>query len=337
MADTARSSFKLNYPYYLYPGSPCSGYFEIGTYNKELMRLNNEIINLSDSILGSKQSSNILFHLTIGAAMEEVLLEYKNSSLNIDPSEFQWQQLLPDHIRRAVNDGINVIHFIVSPNMSFSDDKFIEPRFIKNTQEYSWEKDDNKTYIAYKSNCKYIVMIFNTMIPSIDNRNSQICDRLRKHFSEIGSGDVINEYVQTDNDRLFVSQFYKNLDKLVSTINNDGGIVTCFSFAVFNAETDRRRLRNYIMFPEIMKLFSRHSRNLLAEWTYYHDNYLMILCDKCDYKANDGISYVKKSFRHDRGDHIKIYFDFKSGILKLNFLEKYNLEKNELKFTSSAF
>ena len=74
---------ELNFPYYIYPGTPFHEYTHTDLYNSELLRLHKEIINLSTC------NEKILFHLTIGAAMEE----YLNLQSTSNEYEFQWQQL----------------------------------------------------------------------------------------------------------------------------------------------------------------------------------------------------------------------------------------------------
>ena len=58
----------VNFPWYLYPGVPMSGYYDTDTYTSELQRLMIYIDELFIKL--SKNSKNIL-HITIGAAMEE--------------------------------------------------------------------------------------------------------------------------------------------------------------------------------------------------------------------------------------------------------------------------
>lgn len=267
-------SNNLSFPYYTYPGIPCSGYQDIKNYNRELYRLKNEIIKLNEI-----QYQPILFHLTIGAAMEELL----HIDLN-DEYRFQWQQLFPNHIMNALKNDTKVVHFIVSPNKNFSADNFIEPYFIKNTPEFEWELIEDRKYISHKYS--YTVMIFYTMIPTVDTRNEKICNIMHSYLHDMDY--IINTFVQTKLDITFTKQFWNDLDNLITNINKYGGIVTCFSFAVFNADTNNSTIRNYDMFPEIMYIFNKHSINLLAEWIFYPCNYLVYLYNN----SIENISYI---------------------------------------------
>jgi len=300
----------LNFPYYIYPGTPCAGYHEILSYNDELIRLHTEILLLMD------KKTPILFHLTIGAAMEEhnyILKRYPKDTKN-NKFKFQWQQLCPNHVRNAIEKNIEVVHFIVSPNESFSNSRFVVPDFILNTQYLEWENTDDKTFESQI--VKYKVMIFYTMMPTCDSRNSTFCDSFKKFFTKSTDIDYSARYAQTQNDIKFVKTFYKNLDMLIDKVNINGGITTCFSFAVFHMNTNKRNIYNFVMFKEIMDIFKKYPTNLLAEWTFFEENYLMVIFENGFYvRLNTGISYVKPIEGFDEGMQFVINLDTKYKII----------------------
>lgn len=260
----------LNFPYYLYPGTPCCEYTYIKEYNDELLRLHKEIINLLNN------NDKILFHLTIGAAMEEYFTLDTKSDYN-----FQWQQLFPVHVRDHLNNGGEVIHYIVSPNENFCINKFVEPLFVSKCSDLKFKLIDDRHYVSQI--CNYQVKIFYTMMPHIDKRNTQLSNNLKKHFNGIIN---IDQYVQTMDDKIFIKLFYDDLLSLFNHIIKNDGLTTCFSFAVFNALGDKSHINNYQMFDEIKSCFKQNDCQLLAEWTFYLGSY--IVRDLC----NHNISYV---------------------------------------------
>jgi hypothetical protein len=210
----------------------------------------------------------ILFHLTIGAAMEE-----HQKLAGRSEYDFQWQQLFPFHIRRFIKENPRhkrkIIHFIVSPNEHFAMSDDI-PFFVQKTPEFEWEIV-GKTYYSKKFN--YEVHIFCTMMPTIDLRNGKILDQLEK-FSHLK--DLVGIYRQTIFDREFTEKFYDSIDNMIGQIIKHNGIATCFSFAVFNASGNNEKLKNFVMFPEITKIFDGHMC-ILAEWTYRVTCYVLVL------------------------------------------------------------
>lgn len=296
----------LNFPYYIYPSTPCVEYKNTLEYNSELIRLNSEINKL--------ESFNGIFHLTIGAAMEESFaVDSKWKDVKYDDCvTFQWQQLYPYHLHHFTNLNIPIIHFIVSPNESFSTEKFIEPAFIKKTPWMNWEKN-NKTYIS--KTFKYIVMIFYTMMPTIDTRNQKFCVILKERLTD----DTYKTFEQTPFDISFVITFYKQLEFVVRKIKLNGGVISCFSFAVFSASgLFARKFNNFTMFKEICDIFyDTNKKSLLAEWTF-HDT-----CNSVSMYVKDDsyclISYIVPKNKSDNDLHIvplisnsNIYFDIRS-------------------------
>jgi len=159
-------SDKLNYPWVLYPKFPISGYFDVFSYKTELVRLYNEL-----NILIEKIKSPILFHLTIGAAMEEYIIG------NNSDYTFQWRQLFPIHLEKfaSENHDIQIIHFIISPNESFSDEKYLTPKFVSKSKKIKFIETNKREFVSTSHNI--ITKIFYTMMPTIQN-NNYIIDNL---------------------------------------------------------------------------------------------------------------------------------------------------------------
>jgi hypothetical protein len=273
----------LSFPYYLYPGTPTSGYFDTDIYNNDLCCLHSELLNLNTS------HETFLFHVTIGAPMEElfnICEKYKNIY------DFQWQQLLPDHIIKALKNNIKVIHFIVSPNETFSPYDFKDPLFIQKTPDFDWELCGDREYISKKYN--YTVRIFCTMMPTIDCNNKR----------------------QTDFDIYFVTNFYVDFRNTIKKIIKNNGECTCFSFAVFNMNTKNNIIQKYSMFEEIKEVYEN---SLLAEWIYYEYCYVLKTHENCKYHNDcDVISYVERSEQFDYGDNLMI--DIKNGQINFYFI-----------------
>jgi hypothetical protein len=302
---------KLNFPYYIYPGTPYCEYTDVEQYNENILQLNDLLLNLSCKI-----NDPILLHFTIGSPMENIL-----------NSNFQWQQLFPIHVRNFIkNNNIKnqCIHIIISPDSIFSSKNNVEPKFIKETTEFDWLKQGNN-YISLKYN--YKVIIFNTMMPTYDNRNNDYINKfININNMKLQYNINFNKYIQTEFDIKFIHDFYNNFNKCVTNITQMGGIITCFSFAVFNAESNKNNINKYAMFKEIINIFN-NKQTLLAEWIFYYENYLLVPnrpesighalkyedfeldenLSYCVHNIKNGISYVTYDNIHNKGKHISIY------------------------------
>lgn len=269
----AVSESDINWPFFTYPGTPMHGYQEYVTYRKLIKKCHKMIIDLAYSV-----NKEFLFHLSIGAANEELQIHLPDSSF-----DFQYQQLSPHHITSYLDKGGSVVHFIISPNRSFDivrDDgssSFVEPFFIQfSKHQFDWNLPVfNDGVISYTSKkYDYTVHIFCTMMPCIDAKNILIVEKI----SSMGEfmKEKVMPFLQTEFDKSFVSHFYSDLHKLINKIISYGGFCVCFSFAVFNEATDHSRYKNYAMFPEIMNIFAANLRSaILAEWTFRRGIYLM--------------------------------------------------------------
>lgn len=250
---TMTSEQKLNFPWFIYPGTPFSGYMA-KHYVPELMRLEKNLHVLNTS------SKQILFHLTIGSPMEEAGI----TTLREQKSLCQLYQLIPDHILRAGKQGIKVVSYIVCPNI------VSVPLFME-TEDFIKKSDTSYEHKQYPITIEF----FNTMMPTNDKTRN---DRHMKHFKEHNFDNIIPDgiemYRQTDFDRSYIVTFYDLLQDVVGTIERNHGLATCFSFAVFNDDTMNRRFNRCIMFKEILNCFSA-PRCLMYEWTFRYGNFLV--------------------------------------------------------------
>jgi hypothetical protein len=267
------TDIETNFPFWAYPRFPCAGYLDVEEYNKELKKLIDYVKKLKTRF---NEGKKVLVHITIGAAMEEYKVDC-NEDIGI-----QWQQLFPIHLQNIVNHDYDtkIYHIIISPNKSFSQKRFITPSFIENTSEHEWNMTDDRLYTNKENSIE--VAIFYTPMPSIDDRNKKIIDRIVK--TDIDHVVPVELYMQTDNDIKFVNNFYHELNIMMNELQVVNGICTCFSFAVFNSQTDKGGVNNYTMFEMIKKLFEGNysvTNRILAEWLYTPTCHVMLPYKGC--------------------------------------------------------
>ena len=272
---------KLTFPYYLYPKFPFAGYQDVDLYNGELLRLKHSMVSLNSE-------TNILFHLTVGASMEEINIKENNV-------EFQWQQLCPVHIRDALKNGIKVVHWIVAPNSTFGGDTNI-PHFMNYCRDLDLSKVNDKHYTSLTYD--YTCIIFNTMLPTIGSRRKTIL-RLNK-FKTLDTDLNISKYIQTHDDNIFTRNFYTSLQSTVNRIVSNGGVCTCFSFAVFNIQIKESSINRYSMFPDIENIYCGNNK-LICEWMFVLGYYCVY-----DYNSSNYISYIEKIEEMNDGSVIDI-------------------------------
>ena len=258
----------LNYPFYLYPRYPFSGYFETEEYIKNLLMLDEEIDNFAKYLLDHQMQ--ILFHITIGACMEEYLL---SNSVSPNIYDFQWQQLCPEHLRYHAKNGNKVIHYIISPNASFEQFKFINPMFVSKCDEFEWKVEKNKNKITiYSPIYDFTTYIFCTMMPSNDIDNLKKINILK--LNNIVNSEQLIKIKQTNFDKLFIKNFYDKLNNLSNIIKKYNGTFTCFSFAVFNEKnTNNKSYNNFEMFKEITQIEWNNQNMLLGRWFFIEGHY----------------------------------------------------------------
>lgn len=317
--STYINAANLNYPYYTYPHINLCEYQNIDRYNTELIRLYKNL----ESLLS--KDNEFLFHITIGAAMEEAYDNDIYTSYNN-----QWTQLFPEHLFRLIINNLNtqqqntqqqiykreIIHYIISPNESFNPDNIKFPRFIRETAFLQWEYNKEKIYF-YSKIYPIKVYIFNTMMPTIDVRNDIILQQLNKIQEKLEYKMNLDKYKQSDYDRTFVKQFYMLFNNLFYHLTSINALVSCFSFAVFNEDTDFSTIMDYSMFKSIKKIFTKFNKFILAEWTFKPDCYTVRLYDKF-HKFNDRCILIKYNNSNNNKEDYSI--DISSGISSTSFI-----------------
>jgi hypothetical protein len=283
----------IHYPYYIYPGYPVSGYTDISTYNLQLLKLNNKINTLKNDI-----NDSTLFHLTIGACMEEYLQQSFRLPSTKNQYNFQWQQLFPDHLKQHALFGGKVIHIIVSPTKSFNIYEYIEPLFVAETSEFEWITLVTNDEILIRSRTYDIqIYIYCTMMPCIDDRNKQIRDILQKNIST--EHDYVTKITQTEYDVDYIIKFYNDMKNLFSDIRQNNGIITCFSFAVFCNGGNKSHIKNFVMFKQLVTHIDWNNINMyIGEWSFYNGNYMIVPYTTCKISVYIGyadITTVNKS------------------------------------------
>lgn len=310
----------LSNPYYMYPGYPFSGYSNLEHYNKKLTELSLYINELKSSV-----NSKILLHLTCGSAGEEVFADNRRDI------GFQWQQLFPEHLQKLSKESVlPIVHIIVSNSRFFENEEY-KPLFMNYTKEYKWYFADKNTI---KSEVYDItIKIFNCGMPS-ECDYSTVLARLRQN--RIFDEAHISSLNQTAEDKSFIRKFYSDLGSLFDKVNYFSGFVTCFSWAVFNAETDRAGLRNFYLFREVKNLFLsdyRHSKRLIAEWVYRIGCYVIVINNDSDIEDSDNkcISFVRQNTLDNSTQESNILrvLEFGSNIT-VRTLEKKKKEKKPI-------
>lgn len=235
---------KLSFPFFLYPGTPCAGY-----WSSEFIP---ELFRLRDSIQNIRNEPNILFHLTIGSPMEEA---YFSNEMRTTYS-FQMYQIVPDHLFRTAQMGIRTINFVVCPNV------ITQPMFMKLSKDFL--KYDDKLYIH--KTLPIEIYIFNTMMPTNDIKSNKIFFE-RSKIKPPPSDIDLNKYRQTQTDLKFISEFYDTLRETILYITDNGGFCSCFSFAVFNAGSIYSGISKYRMFKEVELCYDTQGA-LIREWIF---------------------------------------------------------------------
>lgn len=282
----------LHNPYFIYPGSPFKGYHNFKLYNSEIIRLVEYINNLI-----SNPQHECLFHLCIGASFEEIA---DSEDYSATYNKFsQWRQLFPDHVESFIVEQKQPVRIcIVSPNKTFEPEQFKEPLFIKYTNElFNWERVNNMSYISKLHNVT--IDIFCTMFPHNDNeRNNKIMNYIKRE-NLVNMISWVMDLEQTEYDINFITMFYKKMEMLFDAISEHNGIITCFSFAVFNENTEYNKFNEYEMFSELKNLFKITDNNrILCRWIFNFESQTM-LCHMNKLFKNiiyvNGFEYLGKS------------------------------------------
>ena len=313
---------EINNPYFMYPGFPFSGYSKNSRYNSELYRLKNYIMELKSLI-----NSPTILHISFGSAAEE----HYNDMKERHKINFQWQQLFPEHIQRAINEhpDYKVINLIIGPSKDFETD--YTPVFIDKTKELEWYNDSKNSFKS-RINDNITVKIFNCPMPSKCDFSKVIKKLKDSNIYEDES--ILDKMIQTQYDKTFIDNFYNELENLFDKVNYNYGLVTCFSYVVFNDETQKRIYNNYYLFQEIKKLFRENyssSKRVLAEWIYRLGFYSVVVFNVTD-RENNIISYVKpQTLDMDDLEYYELdLYSFRTKKIKYKFIEK-NKESSLLK------
>lgn len=241
-----------NNPYALYPGPwPLCGY-RSPIYNKELIRLIHSLYKLQDI------KEKVLFHLTCGSPIEE----FKYKDLKERNYLYQKYQLIPEHLFDTAKKKILTIDFIVSPN------KLNPPLILKDS---IFTKVNDYTYVH--NNIPLHVYIFNTMMPSnnktkIDNKIEQL---IKNNILDNYQSLDINTLYQTSDDIKIIDIFYQTLNNTIMHFINRGSFCSCFSFAVFNQETNYYRYNRCALFRELLEYYPETDNSILYEWVFNLD------------------------------------------------------------------
>jgi len=306
------STHTMNYPFYLYPGAPFSGYHD-PMFLSELKRLSDYLEKI-DCI-----DEPLLLHLTIGAPMEEL----KHGELKYP---FQYRQIYPDHLKETALLGVRVINLMIIPNPNNNP---FDPINLNEFHLTKYNPDDmiKRTPTTYVSETLPIEMEhFYTMMPTNDiKRNKKGFEQFKKkgfdeHFPDI------DKFQQNDNDLIFIENFYRKLDQTVQRILDHGGKVTCFSFAVFSEGGIFAHINNYRMFREIKKIFNKDG-TLLAEWIFkdsvYHVVPFQTTSDELCYISPDEIPDINRYINRSQSaimNRVMIEPLFEDNQLILNYI-----------------
>lgn len=279
-------SISLSNPYFTYPGAPCRGYNEREVYHGESVRLLEYIQEL-------ELLPEMLLHISVGAAMEERWVDgFRDPEFR---KHMQWKQVLPDHvIDHALSRRRTPVRVIVvSPNSGFSPRAFVAPECIAATNQFFRWKKWERSYKA--TTCDMELHIFCTPMPHDDaKRNRTLMSHVAEVAPELLAGPQFRCLEQTPEDRQWIHQFYTALGECFDRVTQTGGLVTCFSFAVFNGDNSFAQFNNYAMFSELCSLFRGHDvrKRLLAEWTYNLENTMV----KPNNKLVGPVNYAVSNF-----------------------------------------
>ncbi len=268
-------NFELNHPYFLYPGGPLSEYTNYKIYNKELLRLYEYLKQINNLINHYKNipSNYILVPVIIGSPMEQAI-----KSKYSEPNTFyQWQQLFPDYINNFINcfskknnSKIYVFIIIVSPDNIFSDSFTHDPFFTYIS--YEFKKISKNNYEFSDNNLTICVNIFNCPFPSQDarievfNKMNNLINKFNSDFSNI----EIKLYTQTENDLLFINNFYILLEELYKNNNYKNISIIVNSWACFKNLCGFDGLK---MFPKVLELANIYNI-IVTEWIYKDNLFL---------------------------------------------------------------
>jgi hypothetical protein len=287
--DTA---YNLNNPFSLYPSGLASPYSYIETYISEVNRLNDYITSFDHT--REKQ----LFHLTVGAAMEEYLVSNLDEAKSKNVT-YQWRQLFPFWLDKYIqtNKDANVTLVIVSPNISFYQEECkADPIFIEKTNDiYNWITGGSGMEYTSK-NYNVTVKLFYTLFPHKCEYNEKYMKRMKLDINK-SSKELFMRILQTNEDKLFIKRFYENIHCLFQKIISNKGFISCYSYAVFNIHTRNAAFGyKFKMFRELLYTLKRFPKKNIhvCEWMFSYGCYVVTdLINKSHVDDYFSISYIK--------------------------------------------
>ncbi len=266
-------NLELNHPYFVYPNGPLCEYTEFKFYNSEAKRLLVHLEELVKKISSEKSNPNnqlsfyTLNSIILGSAMEQSI-----RTGNSEPDTFyQWQQLFPSYINNFISaykpvstNKLFVNLIIISPDIFFSDEKYRDPIFI-DCVGYEFKKISNRKYIYHESNLKINIDIFNCPFVSTDTRDYvKKISELLINKPEIFNCKDLESYIQTDNDKYFISRLYNTMELLFKQTDYYSTSTIINSWATF------KNLVGYSgfgMFKKLLDLCNEY--NIMAtEWSF---------------------------------------------------------------------
>uniref|UniRef100_A0A6C0EBR8 Uncharacterized protein n=1 Tax=viral metagenome TaxID=1070528 RepID=A0A6C0EBR8_9ZZZZ len=245
----------LNFPFFIYPRYPFCGYLDFKKYNENLVRLHDFLVTEMETL-----DKPHVYHFTIGSPFEDDLSDH-------DITEHMWRQMFPAYFENMSETcpDIEITNIIVSPESKFKNIVTNQPTFVEHCGIRSQFIGD----IIKTAHVRTIG--FYTMIPTVDKDNF-IKIKNRKQNSALKALDnmeiLLDSIIQTPYDVAFVNNFYKTLSLFIKKVIHYGGVVNCFSFAVFNQYCeDLIKYNNYAMFPELKDVFMQNN-SMIAEWRF---------------------------------------------------------------------
>jgi hypothetical protein len=292
-------SYNLTFPWFTYPRIPFSGY-----YNEEYFPELDRLLKFLDDMnrYNEIETMPTVFHIMIGAPVEELMNhtsaweEYKN----------HYRQLVPIHLQKAAESGCKVISIVITPN-DISIPHFMQQfetedsgLLFEKTNGTSWKCEQinralrdcdhadamDEEFEQYANEIEieidWEIHWFRTMMPSENlERNRRMMDALLERKLDENVPDGIEKYRQTETDVKFVKYFYNKLHDTCKRFILNGSVVSCFNFAVFNADGVFTSFNNCRMLREIKSVFkdlkhidrNKQRSSILMEWVFRKNNY----------------------------------------------------------------
>ena len=115
------------------------------------------------------------------------------------------------------------------------------------------------------------------------------------------------KFTTTDDDIIFVDNFYINLKKCFENIIANDGLISCFSFAVFDQGSIHSSIKKFAMFKEFLELQLKIPKLFLAEWQYSPTNYMMQIIKP--FSFNKKKEYVTYNDFYNKTQNVLVIID----------------------------